>query len=189
MYQIVLFEPSYIVASTCGSETSFETELLLFSAHPTDDDATLLAESQDDTECTSVFFEASSPGTYYLTVGGVDAKAEGIFALSILCRDLSTPPVADLCGLQFITCGELRPESQVLVTSSLHQSPLIITLPRDHPSSHQPRCPTIPRRYGRREHSRLPRLHQHRRRRCRISGDRRGRDATRCDHMRYANQL
>ena len=137
MYQIVLFEPSYIVASTCGSETSFETELLLFSAHPTDDDATLLAESQDDTECAAVFFEASSLGTYYLTVGGVDADAEGIFALSILCRDLSTPPVADLCGLQFITCGELRTESKSS-SLSLYRSPISLALSSRHPSSHEP---------------------------------------------------
>ena len=39
-------------------------------------------------------------------MGGVDADQEGIFSLSVLCRDLSTPPVADLCGLQFITCGD-----------------------------------------------------------------------------------
>ena len=105
---IVAFEATRVAISTCGSVTSFLTDIALFDGAPTVSNWTELARassaSPDAVGCTTLIHDIDAEGSYFLTVEGRGAGEEGAFELSVGCLDLPSAPVDDTCAHSFITC-------------------------------------------------------------------------------------
>ena len=61
IFLLAINEPADLVISTCGSYTTLDTNLLLFSGAPTHENSTLLASSSAAAECRSAAPPPSRP--------------------------------------------------------------------------------------------------------------------------------
>ena len=81
LYMITVFEATRIAISTCGSQTSFLTDLAIFDGSPASNGTELARASMDApgaSGCTTLIHDLDTEGAFFVTVEGRSADEVGV---------------------------------------------------------------------------------------------------------------